>query len=137
MQARREHAAGRLIEKVPALASLRLAFVEARASGWRGGGYVRHVDLGRALALFELPCSYVHCQGGGYDRTGDLLGGLRTQRARFEGGHACVGRCGPIRCTRMLYFEARAAYLPRSGPAAEAPAPEPEPPALAPRFASR
>ena len=135
LRARREQAAGKLVDKVPALASLRLTVAEARASGWQGGGYVRHVDLGRARALFEFPCSYVYCQGGGYDLTGDLLAGLRLQRARFEGKQACSGSCGAVGCTRLLHFEARATYLPRPGAVAEGPAPEPPP--LASRFGSR
>lgn len=137
LQARREQAAGKLVEKMPALASLRLTVAEARASGWHGGGYVRHIDLRRALALFEFPCSYIYCHGGGYDLTGDLLAGLRLQRARFEGKQACSGCCGAVSCTRLLHFEARATYLPRPGQVAEGPAPALEPSAFAHRFGSR
>lgn len=135
-RARREHVAGKLTDKVPALVSLRLAVVEARPSGWHGGGRVRHVDLARALALFEFPCTYAHCQGGGYDLTGDLLGGLRLQRAHFEGRHACMGQCGSVACTRLMHFEVRATYRPRPGLTAEGDALEPAPPSIVPRIAS-
>jgi hypothetical protein len=134
LRARREHAAGKLAEKVPALVSLRLSIVEARSSGWHGGGYARHIDLKRALALFEFPCSYAHCQDGGYDLTGDLIGGLRLRRARFEGRHACVGRCGSVNCTRLMFFEAKATYLPQPDAAVEAPPLDPF--TFAPRAAS-
>jgi hypothetical protein len=124
-QNRRERGVGKLIEKVPGLVALRLTVAEARASGWQGRGYARYIDLERALALFEVPCSYAHCQGGGYDLTGEVLAGLRLQRASFEGRQTCAGRCGSVDCARILYFEAKATYAPAPSARAESPAFEP------------
>jgi hypothetical protein len=131
-RARREPAAGTLLESVPALLSLRFAVAEARVSGWHGRGYVRYVDLGLSLANFELPCSYVYCQGGGYDLTAQVLAGLGLRRASFEGKQACVGRCGAVGCSRHVSFEARATYRPPPGATDEGAPPDPVPPRAVP-----
>ncbi|HEU4405704.1 MAG TPA: hypothetical protein VFS43_10470 [Polyangiaceae bacterium] len=112
-RAEREAGAGPLLAKVPDLLSLRFVFREAWPGGWAGSrGYVRHVSLEQAPALFELPCSNGLCHDGVYHLTSSVLDALSRRRPRFEGRGQCSGHRGTLGCTRTLRFVAVATYRP-------------------------
>jgi hypothetical protein len=107
----REVAAGKLIERVPALASLSIVIHETRPDGVVSDThYTRRVVLEHAFALFEVPCSYRDCVDGGYDVTREILDGLLAGKREFQGEERCRGRCGELDCTRVLRFVATATY---------------------------
>lgn len=109
----REDAAGKLLQKVPDLASLSLAIHEVRPDGWASDAqYIRRVVVEHAPALFEMPCSYAYCKDGGYDVTREILDALSSHKARFEGECACRGSCGTSDCARILRYVATATYRP-------------------------
>jgi hypothetical protein len=111
----RETAAGKLLAKIPDLMSLSLGIHEVRPDGLASETqYIRRVVVEHASALFEMPCSYAYCKDGGYDVTREVLDGLVSRKARFEGERACRGSCGASDCTRVLRYVATATYRPRS-----------------------
>lgn len=111
---KREAAAGKLLEKLPNLTSLSLAINEVRPDGRTSDApYIRRVVVEHAAALFEVPCSFSDCKDGGYDITREILDGLASRKANFDGERACRGRCGASKCTRVLRYVATATYRPR------------------------
>ncbi|WP_437709210.1 hypothetical protein WMF45_33190 [Sorangium sp. So ce448] len=111
LREKREHAAGKLLQKVPQLTSLNLEIRESRPnSSTNDTQYIRRVVVEHAHALFEMPCSYSSCDNGGYDVTQEILSGLASRTARFEGECACRGSCGAECCSRVLRYVATATY---------------------------
>lgn len=107
----REDTAGKLLDRVPNLATLALEIHEARPDGCLGENqYIRRVVVEHAPALFEIACTYPDCEDGGYDLTREILSGLASRRDRFGGEHSCRGRCRTVDCTRVLKYVAIAAY---------------------------
>jgi hypothetical protein len=110
-RARREAVAGRLLQKVPGLASLSIEIHETRPGGVVSDNhYTRRIVLEHAPALFEVPCSYADCSDGGYDVTLELLDALLAGRRELRGEQTCRGRCGGQPCARLLRYVAVAAY---------------------------
>jgi len=106
MRVRREQAAGKLSRLSPGLTSLSLAIHEELPEGGLSGvRYIRRVVVEHAFALFEMPCTHTHCEGGSYDVTREVLASLRDGATRFEGHSSCLGGCG-----RRLHFVATAEY---------------------------
>lgn len=115
----RETAAGRLLLKVPELASLDIAIHETRPQGCVSDNhYIRRVVVDHAPALFEVPCSDPACEDGGYDVTREFLYALASHNPKFEGQQACRGRCNTLDCARVLRYVATATYrdVPRAEP---------------------
>ncbi|KYF83760.1 hypothetical protein BE11_07845 [Sorangium cellulosum] len=111
LRGKREQAAGKLLQKVPELASLNLEIRETRSNGLANDTqYIRRVVVEHAHALFEMPCSYSSCDNGGYDVTREILSALQSGAARFEGECACRGSCGGEFCSRVLRYVATATY---------------------------
>ena len=112
----RETAAGRLVDRAPDLTSLSIEMHETRPEGCVSDNqYIRRIVVEHAPALFEIPCSYPQCEGGGYDLTREILGALASHRSRFEGQLACRGQCAQLDCKRVLRYIGTAAYRePRS-----------------------
>lgn len=111
LREKREQAAGKLLQKVPELTSLNLEIRETRPnSPTNETQYIRRVVVEHAHALFEMPCSYSSCDNGGYDVTQEILSGLASRAARFEGECACRGSCGGEYCSRVLRYVATATY---------------------------
>ncbi|CAN96150.1 hypothetical protein predicted by Glimmer/Critica [Sorangium cellulosum So ce56] len=111
LREKREQAAGKLLQKVPQLTSLNLEIRETRPnSAMNETQYIRRVVVEHAHALFEMPCSYSSCDNGGYDVTQEILRGLASRTARFEGECACRGSCGGECCSRVLRYVATATY---------------------------
>ena len=114
----RETAAGNLTDKAPDLASLSIEMHESRPDGCVSNNqYIRRIVVEHAPALFEIPCSYPQCEGGGYDLTRETLLALASHRPRFEGEHACRGQCASLDCTRVLRYVGTATYREASGAA--------------------
>jgi hypothetical protein len=107
---RREDDAPRLREQVPTLASLQLN-IEERSGIAEGNTHIRRVVLDRAPALFLLPCGEPRCIDGEHDLTSSIMRALRSQETSFRGEDACSGSVGPSPCSRVLRFEAVAAYV--------------------------
>jgi hypothetical protein len=115
----RETAAGRLADKAPDLASLSIEMHETRPEGCVSDNqYIRRIVVEHAPALFEIPCSYPQCEGGGYDLTREILRAIALQRPRFEGEIACRGQCATLDCKRVLRYIGTATYREASGAAA-------------------
>lgn len=115
-RAERETAAGKLLARVPRLASISLVIDEKRPEGCVSDThYIRRVVVEHAPALFEVPCSDRGCQDGGYEITREILAALASSRLEFQGEHACGGRVGTLDCARVLRYKATATYaeLPR------------------------
>ena len=107
----REDSAGKLLARVPTLASLDLSIYEGSSNGAIGENhYIRRVVVGQAPALFELRCSNTHCEDGVYDLTREILSALASRQTRFEGQHTCRGQCRTTECTRVLRYVATATY---------------------------
>jgi hypothetical protein len=107
---RREDEAPRLGEQVPGLLSLRLDIEERADAG--GNTHTRHVVVGRAPAIFLIPCGDPRCTDGEHDLTSVVMRALRTRETSFRGEDECRGMVGTSAsaCTRMLRFEGTAAY---------------------------
>jgi hypothetical protein len=118
LRTQREDVAGKLLQKVPDLASLSITIHEGRPNGCANENqYIRRVVVEHAPALFEVPCSFAGCNDGGYDVTREVLFALASHKARFEGEHTCGGRNGTGDCGRILRYVATATYR-KSGEAA-------------------
>ncbi|AUX45793.1 hypothetical protein SOCE26_072890 [Sorangium cellulosum] len=116
LRGKREEAAGKLLQKVPELASLSLDIRETRSNGSTNDTqYIRRVVVEHAHALFEMPCSYSSCSNGGYDATREILAALASRAPRFEGETVCRGSCGGEFCSRVLRYVATATYRPLPG----------------------
>jgi hypothetical protein len=108
---RREDAAPRLREVVPALATLRLEIDESR--GTAGSGDPKHVRLvvvDTAPALFHVPCGDHACRDGGHDMTDQVLRALKLGDARVELEDACQGSVGTAGCGAVMHLVLRATY---------------------------
>jgi hypothetical protein len=107
----RENKAPRLRAEIPNLVRLDLAIEErAPADTVSRPRHVRRIVVEHAPALFLVPCGDPRCEEGGHDVTIDIMRGLRSGRSKFEGQDECRGSVGPIRCNRILWFEATAEY---------------------------
>ncbi len=105
-----EDDAERLSEVVPQLATLSLQIEETDPENPNEDvAYVRHIVVGRAPALFVLPCTDRKCDGG-HDFTKLVLGALKKQQATFEGQDACGGQAKEGPCSREMSFVASATY---------------------------
>jgi hypothetical protein len=108
---RREDAAPRLKDQVPALETLRLDIQERRADApIAESSHVRRIPVEHAPALFELPCHDAFCTEGGHDMTQIILQSLRAGETAFEGEDACNGHTGTAPCQRVLRYVATATY---------------------------
>jgi hypothetical protein len=97
---RREDDAPKLRAQVPNLVSLQLDIDD------------RRVVIDRAPALFVWPCGDPQCANGEHDLTTTVMSALRAHETSFHGEDACMGSVGPNACSRVLQFEAFAAYQP-------------------------
>jgi hypothetical protein len=129
---RREDAAPRLREAVPALATLRLEIDERRGVTNRTGDevpeglsqvgkarpgsnagdpkHVRLVVVDSAPALFSLPCGDHACRDGGHEMTDAVLRALQAGAARIELEDACQGNVGTIPCGAVMHIVLAATY---------------------------
>jgi hypothetical protein len=108
---RREDAAPRLRERVPALATLRLEIEEHRDTVNAGDPkHVRLVVVDSAPALFSLPCGDHACKDGGHDVTDTVLSSLSAGSTRFEVEDTCRGSLGTAYCGCVLRLVAIATY---------------------------
>jgi hypothetical protein len=108
---RREDAAPRLREAVPALATLRLEIDERR--GVTNAGDPKHVRLvvvDSAPALFSLPCGDHACRDGGHEMTDAVLRALQAGAARIELEDACHGTVGTAPCGAVMHIFVTATY---------------------------
>ena len=108
---RREDEAPRLQEEIPSLVTLEFG-VEDRSSRTSCDGckYTRRIIVGRAPALFLVPCSDPRCAGNEHDLTYAVMRALRSSERLFQGDDDCGGSVGPSPCSRVLRFEAVATY---------------------------
>jgi hypothetical protein len=108
---RREDAAPRLREAVPALATLRLQVDERR--GVTNAGDPKHVRLvivDSAPALFSLPCGDHACRDGGHEMTDAVLRALQSGAAHTELEDACHGTIATAPCTLVMHIVLTATY---------------------------
>jgi hypothetical protein len=108
---RREDAAPRLREAVPALATLRLEVDERR--GIAGSGDPKHVRLvvvDSAPALFSVPCGDHSCRDGGHEMTDAVLRALQGGAGRIELEDACHGTVGTVPCSLVMHIVLTATY---------------------------
>jgi hypothetical protein len=105
-----ENEADRLGEVVPKLKSLKLEVEERDPTNVSNNvSYARHIVVGRAPALFVLPCTDRKCDGG-HDFTSSILGALHKQKESFKGQDACGGQAKEGPCPREMLFVATATY---------------------------
>lgn len=114
---RREHedSAARLAVDVPTLSTLKLEVQDGRGAMFGAVSHVRHVVVGSAPSLFEMPCGDRSCKDGGHDFTWEIISALRNSRERFEGEHECngsLGTDGAVRCARVMRYVGTATYKP-------------------------
>ncbi len=108
---KREDSAPRLRDAIPAITSLRLAVEERRGSVTSPEtSYVRHVQVERAPALFEIPCGDPACSGGGYDVTRGVMEALRRHEKELIVEDVCSGMIGSNSCGRALKVIGTAEY---------------------------
>jgi hypothetical protein len=108
---RREDAAPRLRDQVPALETLRLDIQERRAETLIAEtSHTRRIPVEHAPALFELPCHDAFCTEGGHDVTQVIVRALQSGQTEFEGEDACNGHTGTAPCQRVLRYVATASY---------------------------
>ncbi len=108
---KREDDAPRLHDEVPHLAALRLNLEERRDdNAIAGTRHSLHVVVGRASALFEVPCGDPKCEDGGHDISATVLEGLFARLPRIEGTNECRGYVGDHSCNRTLRYEALPSY---------------------------
>jgi hypothetical protein len=108
---RREDAAPRLHEAVPALATLRIEIDERRGITSTGDPkHVRLVIVDSAPALFSLPCGDHACRDGGHELTDVVLRALQAGAPRTELEDACHGNVGTIPCGAVMHVLLTATY---------------------------
>lgn len=106
-----EDAAGKLVQKVPSLATLSITVHEMRPDGCTNETrYIRRIVVAHAPALFHVPCSNPGCEDGGYDVTHEIMNGLISRRSQFEGQQSCRGRTNTGDCARVLRYVTAATY---------------------------
>ena len=103
----REDKSPKLCGQVPALSSLRLEIEEQCGAG--GIKHTRRVVIGRAPALFLVPCGDSGCDGE-HDLTAPVMQALRGRQTTFRGSDGCTGSIGPSPCLRVVHFEGVAEY---------------------------
>lgn len=107
----REDAAPRLRDVARTLQTLSITVHDKGEHGVLAGvGYVRHVVVDRAPALFVIPCTDSTCEDGGHDVTADVLAALRKGKTEFSGEDACYGTRGGVSCARVMHFVGKATY---------------------------
>ncbi len=106
---RRENDAPRLTAEVPDLVSLQFD-VEDRAGVFGGTKYTRRIVIEHAPALFLVPCGDPRCSGEEHDLTHEMMRALERHQTTFHGDDECRGSVGPGACSRVLRFDAVAAY---------------------------
>jgi hypothetical protein len=108
---RREDAAPRLREVVPALATLRLEIDERRGTTSAGDPkHVRLVVVESAPALFSLPCGDHACRDGGHEMTDQVLRALQAGAGRIELEDTCHGNVGTAFCGAVMHILLTATY---------------------------
>jgi hypothetical protein len=108
---RREDAAPRLREAVPALATLRLEVDERRGVANSGDPkHVRLVVVDSAPALFSLPCGDHSCRDGGHEMTEAIVRALQARAARIELEDPCHGTIGTAPCGAVMHILVTATY---------------------------
>lgn len=110
----REDEAPRLLKLIPNLTELKLELQEKRNLGeLTEASHTRRIVVGRAPALFVLPCLDSSCRDGGHDLTHAILRGLRGGETRFIGSDVChgvLGSLGTAECGRVLNYVVEATY---------------------------
>ena len=108
---RREDAAPRLREVVPALATLRLEIDERRGTAGTGDPkHVRLVVVDSAAAMFNVPCGDHACRDGGHDLTDAVLRALKSGAPRLELEDTCHGSIGTASCGAVMHLVLTATY---------------------------
>jgi len=109
-QLRREQAAPRLQEELPALLSLRLTFEDLRPDDGIGGvAYAKPIVVATAPSYFDVRCADPRCDGR-HDLTSLILRALRARLASLSGTSACDGMAGDRSCDRTLTYGYAATY---------------------------
>jgi hypothetical protein len=72
--------------------------------------HTRRVVIGRAPALFLVPCGDSRCVDGEHDLTMAVMGALHAHEESFGGDDGCTGSLGLGLCARVIHFEAAAEY---------------------------
>ena len=109
-QLRREQAAPRLQEELPALLSLRLTFEDLRPDDGIGGVvYAKPIVVATAPSYFDVRCADPRCDGR-HDLTSAILAALRARRAALSGKSVCDGQVGDRPCDRTLTYGYEATY---------------------------
>jgi hypothetical protein len=103
----REEEASRLSNEVPGLVTLQLD-IEERTAIFTVK-YTRRVVVGRAPALFLVPCGDSRCVDE-HDLTTAVMRALRAGQTSFQGSDECRGTVGTSVCTRVVHFDAVAQY---------------------------
>ena len=108
---RQEDEAPRLSTEAPTLDTLKMEIEERTAGSVVAAPiHIRHIIVGRAPALFFIPCGDPRCRDGGHDVTHGVMRALRSRETRFEGQDTCGGSLGSGQCGRELRFVAHATY---------------------------
>jgi hypothetical protein len=108
---RREDAAPRLRDIVPALATLRLEVDERRGTTSAGDPkHVRLVVVDSAPALFSLPCGDHACRDGGHEMTEVVLRALQARASSIELEDTCHGNVGTASCGAVMHILLTATY---------------------------
>lgn len=107
---KRENEAPRLHDEIPKLQSLRMALDEYRTRDESPlFSHVRHIVVGRAPALFVVPCSEQDCDGD-HNLTRDVMRLLESSTTQFEGEDECYGLRNASTCHRTLHYRVDATY---------------------------
>ena len=107
---RLEHEAGRLLDAIPDLDTMRIEVSERRgAQGICEASYIKRIVTDHAPAVFWFPCGE-KCEDGGHDLTRAILAMLRSHTTTFEGSDPCSGHAGASPCSRVLTYRAHATY---------------------------
>ncbi len=106
----REQEEPRLLERVPALLTLRLEISDGRNVTSADAKHTRIIVVDTAPALFSLMCGDQACRGGGHDVTHAVLDALRAGATRFEVCDECYGNVGSAQCGRTMRVDVSATY---------------------------
>ncbi len=106
-----EDSADRLKDIIPTLETLKFQIQhEAGGYGVAEPGYVRHVMVATAPALFLIPCGGSNCTNGGHDITLVVMRALHAASTKFDGTDICYGEAGTGSCERVLSYSATASF---------------------------
>lgn len=118
---RREDAAPRLRDVVPALRAMRLHIEDRRGNGRVSTlPYTRHVIVETGPALFAVRCTEPKCSGR-HELTDNIMRGLSEAQARCEGESLCSGAVGEAACDHTLRYVCEAEFQAEAERQAEAP----------------